>query len=130
MTVASVSTTTLANVIRPLALRRTNFLFCGNHDAVVRAAIVFSLVDSCKALGVDPRQWMEDFLLRIPEKENNRTALRELLPDKWAKLKFQTSFVKHEKPFKEPNEKDFVRQELARVRATAMDGSFGMQKEH
>ena len=28
------------------------------------------------------------------------------------------------------NEKDFVRQELARVRATAMEGSFGTQKEH
>ena len=28
------------------------------------------------------------------------------------------------------NEKDFVRRELARVRATAMEGSFGTQKEH
>ena len=27
-------------------------------------------------------------------------------------------------------EKDFVRQELARVRATTMEGSFGTQKEH
>ena len=45
-------------------------------------------------------------------------------------LKIQTSFVKRGKPFKEKNEKDFVRQELARVRATAMEGSFGTQKEH
>ena len=30
----------------------------------------------------------------------------------------------------EKQEKDFVRQELARVRATAMEGSFGTQKEH
>ena len=45
-------------------------------------------------------------------------------------LKIQTSFVKRGKPFKEMNEKDFVRQELARVRATAMEGSFGTQKEH
>lgn len=73
------------NAIRPLALGRKNYLFCGNHDAAMRAAIVYSLVDSCKALGVDPRQWMEDVLLRIPESENDRTALRELLPDKWAK---------------------------------------------
>ena len=73
------------NAIRPLALGRKNFLFCGNHDAAVRAAIVYSLVDSCKALGVDPRQWMEDVLLRIPGREANRTALRELLTDKWAK---------------------------------------------
>ena len=34
------------NAIRPLALGRKNFLFCGNHDAAIRAAIVYSLVDS------------------------------------------------------------------------------------
>ena len=73
------------NAIMPLALGRKNFLFCGNHDTAVRAAIVYSLVDSCKALDVDPREWMEDILLRIPGNENNREALRELLPDKWAK---------------------------------------------
>ena len=73
------------NAIRPLALGRKNYLFCGNHDAAVRAAIVYSLVDSCKALDVNPREWMEDILLRIPGNENNREALRELLPDKWAK---------------------------------------------
>jgi hypothetical protein len=43
----------------------------------------------------------------------------------------QTSFVKRGRPFsEEKKEKDFVRQELARVRATAMEGSFGTQKEH
>ena len=43
----------------------------------------------------------------------------------------QTSFVKRGRPFsEEKKEKDDVRQELARVRATAMEGSFGTQKEH
>ena len=42
----------------------------------------------------------------------------------------QTSFVQKGKRAKEKREKDFVRQELARVRATAMEGSFGIQKEH
>ena len=51
----------------------------------MRAAIVYSLVDSCKALGVNPREWMEDILPRIPGNEDNLEALRELLPDKWAK---------------------------------------------
>ena len=73
------------NAIRPLALGRKNYLFCGNHDATIRAAIVYSLVDSCKALDVNPREWMEDVLLRIPGNENNREALRELLPDRWTK---------------------------------------------
>ena len=42
----------------------------------------------------------------------------------------QTSFVSRGRPSIEKKEKDFVRQELARVRATAMEGSFGTQKEH
>ena len=43
----------------------------------------------------------------------------------------QTSFVKRGRPFSEDKKgKDLVRKELARVRATAMEGSFGTQKEH
>ena len=43
----------------------------------------------------------------------------------------QTSFVKRGRLFSEEKKgKDLVRKELARVRATAMEGSFGTQKEH
>ena len=43
----------------------------------------------------------------------------------------QTSFVKRGRPFSEDKKgKDLVRKELARVRSTAMEGSFGTQKEH
>ena len=43
----------------------------------------------------------------------------------------RTSFAKRGRPFSEAKkEKDLIRQELARVRATAMEGSFGTQKEH
>ena len=45
-------------------------------------------------------------------------------------LGIQTSFVKRGRPSPEKKEKDFVRQELARIRATQMEGSFGTQKEH
>ena len=54
------------------------------------------------------------------------TANRNLCKE----MGIQTSFVKRGRPSTEKKEKDFVRQELARVRATAMEGSFGTQKEH
>ena len=41
----------------------------------------------------------------------------------------QTSFAKRGRPSAEKKERDFVRAELARVRATTMEGSFGTQKE-
>ena len=31
-----------------------------------RAAIVYSLMSTCKAVDVDPRTWMEDVLKKIP----------------------------------------------------------------
>ena len=55
----------IENAIRPLALGRKNFLFAGNHDAAVRAAIVYSLFSSCKAANVDTRAWLEDVLRRM-----------------------------------------------------------------
>ena len=43
----------------------------------------------------------------------------------------QISFVKRGRPFSEEKKgKGLVGKELARVRATAMEGSFGTQKEH
>ncbi|MBE6225120.1 MAG: IS66 family transposase [Bacteroidales bacterium] len=56
----------IENAIRPIAVGRKNYLFCGNHDAAVRAAIVYSLLGSCKAHDVDVRTWLEDILKRIP----------------------------------------------------------------
>ena len=45
-------------------------------------------------------------------------------------IKIETSFVKRGRPSHEKKEQDFVRQELARVRATTLEGAFGTQKEH
>ena len=56
----------IENAIRPLALGRKNYLFCGNDASAYRAAIVYSLIGTCKAAGVDPRTWMEDVLSKLP----------------------------------------------------------------
>ena len=69
----------IENAIRPLALGRKNFLFAGNHDAAIRAAIVYSLFSCCKAAGINTRSWLEDVLRRIPTEKNMET----LLPGHW-----------------------------------------------
>ena len=50
------------NAIRPLAIGRKNYLFCGNSDAAIRASMIYSLLGSCKAAGVNPSEWLEDIL--------------------------------------------------------------------
>jgi len=69
------------NDIRPLALGRKNYLFCGNHDAAENAAIMYSLLGCCKACDVNPREWLTDVLTRIPAYNNDYSKdLAELLP--------------------------------------------------
>jgi transposase len=72
------------NAIRPLALGRKNYLFCGNHDAAENAAIMYSLLGCCKACDVNPREWLTDVLTRIPAFNNDYSRdLVELLPHNW-----------------------------------------------
>jgi transposase len=72
------------NALRPLALGRKNYLFCGNHDAAENAAIMYSLFGCCKASDVNPREWLTDILTKIPEYNNNYSLdLANLLPHNW-----------------------------------------------
>jgi transposase len=74
----------IENAIRPLAVGRKNYLFCGNHDAAENAAIMYSLLGCCKACDVNPREWLTDVLSRIPVYNNDYTLdLADLLPHNW-----------------------------------------------
>ena len=74
----------IENAIRPLALGRKNYLFCGNDASAYRAAIVYSLVGTCKAAGIEPRSWMEDVLKKLPYYLQDGRDIAELLPRAWA----------------------------------------------
>ena len=73
----------IENAIRPLALGRKDYLFCGNDASAYRAAIVYSLISTCKAVDVDPRTWMEDVLRKIPYYQRDQRDLAGLLPFNW-----------------------------------------------
>jgi transposase len=74
----------IENDIRPLAVGRKNFMFCGNHDAAENAAIIYSLLGCCKACDVNPREWLTDVLVKIPAYNNDYSLdLADLLPHNW-----------------------------------------------
>jgi transposase len=76
------------NAIRPLALGRKNYLFCGNHDAAENAAIMYSLLGCCKTNDVNPRKWLTDVLTQIPKYNSDYSLdLADLLPHNWKKSK-------------------------------------------
>jgi transposase len=69
------------NAIRPIALGRKNWLFCGNDDAAENAAIMYSMLGCCKAHEVNFRDWLVSFLSNIHNYDNDYSKdLAELLP--------------------------------------------------
>jgi len=70
---------------RPTDMRK-NYLFCGDDNAAQRAAVVYSLLATCKAHGVNERAWLEDVLRRIPEYEQAGKDYADLLPGNWSAL--------------------------------------------
>lgn len=78
----------IENSVRPVALGRKNYLFCGNHDAAEDAAVIYSLMGCCKVAGVDFKKWTLHFLNHIHEYDNDYTKdLAELLPHNLKELK-------------------------------------------
>ena len=71
------------NAIRPLAVGRKNYLFCGSDASAVRASMIYSFIATCKAAGIEPREWFEDVIRRIPEYENRKADVTSLLPKNW-----------------------------------------------
>jgi len=67
--------------IRPIAIGRKNWLFMGSRDGGKATAVICSLVQTCRALNINPRLYLEDVMRRLMEHPFNR--LEELLPDQW-----------------------------------------------
>lgn len=76
------------NAIRPLALGRKNYMFCGNHDAAENAAVMYSLLGCCKLHDINPREWLTDVFTKIARYNSDYSLdLAELLPHNWKKSK-------------------------------------------
>jgi transposase len=65
--------------LRQVAVGRKNWMFIGNENGGRTAAVVYSLIASAKAIGVDPRMYLRDVLPRIAH-ENDVTTLT---PNGW-----------------------------------------------
>ena len=77
----SIDNNAAERAMKPVAIGRKNWLFVGSPRAGRRAAILMSLIASCKTNHVEPWTWLRDVLTHIPR----GTALEQLLPGKWLK---------------------------------------------
>lgn len=75
--------------LRPAAVGRKNWLFVGNDQAGQTAAVLFTMIATAKANGVDPFAYLRDVLSRMPlllastARTPAEADLAPFLPDRW-----------------------------------------------
>ena len=78
----SIDNNHVERLMRPSAMGRKAWLFCGSELAGQRAAMVMSLVQSAKLNGHHPWAYLKDVLERLLAHPNHR--IDELLPHRWS----------------------------------------------
>ena len=67
--------------MRPIALGRKNWLHIGSEQAGPKVAAIVSIVETCRRLGINLRQYLNDVLPRLGDWPAKRVA--ELTPTAW-----------------------------------------------
>jgi transposase len=73
------------NAIRPTKLGAKNWLFIGCREAGQRAAILYTIVENCRRLGIDTREYLEDVLTRLPGMMASNAV--DLTPANWLRAR-------------------------------------------
>lgn len=70
------------NQLRGVAIGRKNWLFAGSFEGATRAALLYSLVQSCTLIEVSPFDYLKDVLVRVATHPHR--LIGELTPRGWA----------------------------------------------
>lgn len=73
------------NRIRPTKLGAKNWLFIGCAEAGQKAAILYTIVENCRRLGIDTREYLEDVLTRLPGMKASEAV--NLTPANWLRAR-------------------------------------------
>ena len=80
--VIELSTNWAENSMRPIAIGRRNWLQIGSEEAGPKIAAIFSIIESCRKLGVPVRQYLTDVLPGLPDRSIQ--SLSGLTPEAYA----------------------------------------------
>ena len=70
------------NQLRVVAVGRKNWLFAGSLEGARRAALLYSIVQSCKLVDVPPFAYLKDVLVRLAT--HPQRLIGQLTPKAWA----------------------------------------------
>ncbi len=69
--------------IRKITLGRKNWMFIGSPTAGKSMGVLYSFVQTCRGMNIDPQKYLEDIFRRLMSHPHN--SLHERLPDQWLK---------------------------------------------
>ena len=70
------------NQIRPICLGKKNYLFAGNDEGAERAAIIYTVLATCKIAGAEPWAYLADVFLQLRQRDE-KASIDDLLPGAW-----------------------------------------------
>jgi hypothetical protein len=101
------------HALRQQVLGRVNWLFVGSDRGGETAAVLYTLVATCKRLRIDPFAYLRDVFHRLPQISTDQ-ELEDLLPDRWIQQHPEHRLVHREKQASQAQERR--RQRRARRR--------------
>ena len=72
------------NAIRPTAIGKKNFLFFGSPDSGKTSAIIYSLVETCRKIDINPAEYLHAVFHALPDMQSEEAP--EWTPSKWKEL--------------------------------------------
>lgn len=70
--------------VRPIAVGRKNYMFCGSEDGARAAAIFYTLMNSCRLNKINPYDYICDVVLKVSITPN--ALMNTLMPNNWKKI--------------------------------------------
>ena len=76
----SISNNAAENAIRPFVIGRKNWLFSDTPKGAAASAGIYSIVETAKANGLDPYDYLELLLLNMPDWDHTDEYIDDLMP--------------------------------------------------
>ena len=71
--------------LRKVVVGRNNWLFVGSNKGGLAAANLLSLVQTCRAMNINPQLYLEDLFTNLMDYPANK--IKDFLPDQWVKVR-------------------------------------------
>ncbi len=77
-----ISNNQVENAIRPIVVGRKNWLFCDTQAGANASVVIFTMLETAKANGLNPEAWLNHILSTLPDRfaQKPDTEIDDLLP--------------------------------------------------